>query len=754
MTKKISPAKCVLLSTVFIPTLFIPALAWAQSAQQQAQAQGGLEEIFVTAQKRSQSIQDVAASITAISGDTLTAAGIQDTQMLGAMTPNLLVQRSVVGKIHIRGIGNENYTIGGDPSTAVHTDGVYVSRAAAGLFDLFDVNRVEVLRGPQGTLYGRNATAGVINVVPNYPTAEAGGYATAEYGNYDKVRVEAAAGGPLGDSGLMGRVAVLGGFRDGYTENINAAAAARGFGELDDQDLMAGRAQLAYESDNPFTARIAVEYLHDDSNLPAYRYLRQPPFPAVAPNPPGLRTVNQGFELGLPTLLPTPNTRSFGTDDDIFKSYQFGTGLHLGYDAGAFTIKSITGYRDTKFNWLNDGDGVATFYINYGQQDDSEQWSQELQIASDPADKVSWLLGGFLFHEKGNSFIALPIRLSVLGVGLPDDSIIIDGSAKTSAEAAFGELYFQATDQLKITIGGRYSHEKRVSDYKYDALFAAPVRQGGRLSSNNFSPKFVVSYQADEDMNLYASVTRGFKSGGFNLLAIQPSFRSEKIWSYEAGVKSTLADGRVRFNTSVFFSDFKDLQVGQIVNLQSVLTNAAAAELYGIESELTAKASDQVDLGASLAYLHADFTAFCTGDPTRPTAAVQAGCTATAPINLKGFTLPRAPRFSLGGYADFTQPLDGGSAVNARVDVRYTSRTYFTQFNRPTVSQEGYAVANARLTWIAPSEQFSIGAYVNNIFDKDYFTEVLESGAFNPQLVEQGYVAPPRTYGVKVGVTF
>jgi iron complex outermembrane recepter protein len=742
--------KAALLGTAML----MPGLALAQ--QQQAQAQGGLEEIIVTAQKRSQSIQDVSASITAISADTLAAAGIQDTQALANLTPGLIVQRSIIGKIHIRGIGNENYTISGDPSVAVHSDDIYVARASAGLFDLFDINRVEVLRGPQGTLYGRNATAGVINVIPNAPTEEAGGYIKAEYGNYDKIRVEGAAGGALGDSGLMGRVALMGAWRDGYTTNIFPGADARGVGDLDDQDLWAGRGQLAYANDGPFSARASVEYIHDNSVPPPYKYVAQPPFPAVGINPPGLRVVNQGFELALPTLPPTPSTRSFGSAEDLFKSNQLGLGLHMEYDTGDVSLKSITGYRDTKFNWLNDGDGVGTFYVNYGQQDANEQWSQEVQIASDPDDEVSWLLGGFYFRETGDQFIGLPIRLSTLGpaAGLPDDSIIIDGTAKTTAEAAFGEVYWQATDQLKVTLGGRYSHEKRVASYRYDALFAAPSQQGGKKTANNFSPKFVLTYEASEDLNIYASLSRGFKSGGFNLLAIQPSFEPEKIWNYEAGIKASSADGRVRFNASAFYSDFKDLQVGQIVNLQSVITNAAAAELYGLEAELATRPVDAVDIGGTMAYLHADFTRFCTGDPTRPTAAVQAGCMATAPINLKGFTLPRAPRFTATAYIGFTQDLTGGSSVNLRADVRHQSKTFFTQFNRPSVAQGSYQIANARLTWTSEGEMFSVGAWVNNLFDKDYFTELLESGAFNPALVVQGYVAPPRTYGLSTSVRF
>lgn len=749
--------RLILLAGVAISGLVTPSLAAAQSADT-ATAETATPDIIVTANKREQSIIDVDTSITAIGGDDLVQRGIQDTQQLIVATPNLIVQRSIIGKIHIRGIGNENYTVGGDPSVAVHSDGVYVARAAAGLFDLFDIDRVEVLRGPQGTLYGRNATGGVINVIPRTPSNSFEGYATAEYGNYNHVRVEGAVSGPIG-GGFSARISGLGFWRDGFIRNVNAGARARGFGRLDDKDLWAVRGQLAYDNDGPFTARVSVEYIHDNSNLPPYVYLQQPA-PFLPTIPTGRRTIDQGLEPQLPILGGT--ARSFGSDADLFKSYQLGVSLHMDYNLGGATISSITGYRNTKFNYLNDGDGTAAFYVNYGQQDESDQYSQELRIASSNEGRFNWLVGGFFFREKSRTFIGLPIRLSLFG--LADDSITVDGTAKTTAYALFGELYYRLTDTLKVTLGGRYSHEKRETSYLYKGLFAAPVQAPpatagdqtpGQRTFNDFSPKAVLTWEPDANTNVYASVTRGFKSGGFNLLALQPGFEPEKIWNYEVGFKARMAGGAVRLGASAFYSDFKDLQVGQIVNLQSVLTNAAKAEIYGVEADVAVQATPFLELGGTLAYLHANFTSFCTADPTQPTATPQAGCTDPAnPINLSGFRLPRAPRFTASGYLGYTFDLGATGLVRARVDARYQSLTYFTQFNRPSVAQDGYAIVNARLTWSDAQERYSVGVWANNLFNKFYYNEVLESGAFNPVLIEQSYPAPPRTYGVSVSARF
>ena len=711
------------------------------------------DEIIVTAQKRSESLQNVPISVTALTGNTLVASGIQDTERLSTLTPGLIVQRSVVGKISIRGVGNENYTISGDPGVAVHADGVYVARAAAGLFDLFDIARVEVLRGPQGTLYGRNATGGVINVIPNAPDPSAlGARVYGEYGNYNDVRIDGDVNVPIGTSGWAARIAGLYDKRDGFTRNTNVDASSRGFGRLDSKDVWAVRGQIAYAGDSPFKARLSVEYNKDNSNLPAYKYLNRPDalpdadFGGFGGSNRELRTVNQGFELAIPG-----SGQSVGSNADVFKTDQLGVSLHLDYDFRGVSLSSISGYRDTKFNYLDDGDGSDVFYVNYIQQDKNRQYSQELQLNGHFGD-FEYLLGGFWFRETGSSFIALPFTL---GFDLPF-YITVNGTAKTDALAGFGELRWQATSRLKLTVGGRYSHEKRAAKYRYEVNFGVPSVQNPDLDAtfNAFTPRFVIDYKLTDRVNLYGSATRGFKSGGFNLLAVQPGFAPEKVWAYEIGAKSTFAGGKGTLNADVFYYNYKDIQVGQIVNLSSVLTNAARATVKGAEIEALFRPSDRLEIGATFAYLDARYDKFCTGDPTQPDAAVDPRCTAANPIDLKGNRFPRAPKFTETVSATYTYPFASGAMLALRGDLRAQSLTYFTQFNRRLISQPAYEVVNGRLTWTAPEGRFSVGAFVNNLLNKTYFNEVLESGAFNPQLVAQAYVAPPRTYGVTAGVKF
>ena len=732
---------------------FAATAAQAQTANDQS-ASGGIEgDIIVTAQRRAESIQDVPIAMTALTGDALAAARIQDTENLSTLAPGLIVQRSVVGKISIRGVGNENYTISGDPGVAVHSDGIYVARAAAGLFDLFDINRVEVLRGPQGTLYGRNATGGVINIIPNAPDPKAlGANLAGEYGNYNFFRLEGMINVPLGAAGWAARVSGLYAKRDGFTVNTNADAASRGFGRLDSKDIWAVRGQIAYDGASPLTARLAVEYIHDDSNLPAYKYLNRPDalptadFGGFGGTPAELRTVNQGFELAIPGA-----SRGVGTNADVFKTYQLGASLHLNYDFGNVQLSSISGYRRTQFNYLDDGDGSDVFYVNYIQQDDSKQYSQELQL-SGKAGQFDWLLGGFWFKETGTSFIALPFPL---GFDLPF-FIQIDGSARTDALAAFGEVRWHAADRLTLTVGARYSHEKRGAKYRYEVNFGAPnvVNQDLEATFNAVTPRFVVNYEATNRINVYASATRGFKSGGFNLLAVQPGFAPEKVWSFEGGVKASFADGKGNLNANLFYVDYKDIQVGQIINLSSVLTNAAKATLKGAEIEFLARPVAALEIGATLAYLDARYDKFCTGDPTQPSAPVNPDCSAANPIDLAGNRFPRAPEWTATTSVQYTAGLGSAGKLMLRGDLRFQSLTYFTQFNRRLISQPAYEIVNGRITWSSADDRFSVGGFVNNVFDKTYFSEVLESGAFNPQLVGQAYVAPPRTYGVTAAVRF
>ncbi|MYH69545.1 MAG: TonB-dependent receptor plug domain-containing protein, partial [Gammaproteobacteria bacterium] len=389
-----------LLKIMVVPVLLT---LWTGQASTQEDA---LEEILVTAERREVSLQDTAISITAFTGEQLAQAGVETSEQLTGFTPGLNIQRDVIGKVVMRGIGTENFTVAGDPGVAVSIDGAYLSRSNVAIFDLYDLDRVEILRGPQGTLYGRNATGGAINFITGKPTEEFDGYISADYGNYDKIRVEGAISGPIGDN-ISARLSGLSHNRDGFTDNIFPGVGS-GLDELDDKDLWAIRGQLEFRPSDTLTVLVSADNYEDDSIASPYKYTADPLIyfgGAPFPNPLGsdLFTVSQGYELDTPGFpdwrAPSPGQAS-----------QTGVNGTITWDiTPGLTVKSISAWRDMSFEWLNDGDGIEAYLVNYWQDDSSELFTQELQLLSDTGGKLNWIIGGYFLNEESDTRIGIPL---------------------------------------------------------------------------------------------------------------------------------------------------------------------------------------------------------------------------------------------------------------------------------------------------------------------------------------------------------
>jgi iron complex outermembrane receptor protein len=756
------------------------AVAMAQSS---APTQNALEEIVVTAEKRAAGVQDVPISISALSGDDLAAIGVAGTDALANFTPGLTVQKEVIGKVSIRGIGTENYTVGSDPGVAIHKDGVYIARSAVSIFEFFDVSRVEVLRGPQGTLYGRNATGGVINILSNEPGREFGGYARLDFGNYAKRRIEGAVNMPFSDT-VQGRLSVLYAKRDGFTENVFpglpaqagdpvtgypavpaiTSAAARDVDQLDNQDLWAARAQLRVALGEQGSLLLGAELTRDESLPPAFKYTDTSSaywFNLFGPDADikDLRKVSQDFSNLIPgTSRSVPSVGK--ADLDSFSA-------KLTWDFGGLTLMSLSAYRKIDFSWINDGDGFDQLFVNYFQTDKSKQFTQELQLSSAGDGPLQWILGAFYLDEKAETFTGIPFLYLVPS---PSPALLWDGESNTKAYAVYGQATYSWTDRLRTTLGLRYNKEKKDGQLVYNPfgfLGPNPPAQNLKRSWDAVTPKFGVDFDFTDDVMGYASVTRGFKSGGFNLLAVQEPYNPEYLWSYEAGLKSKFADGRVIANIGAFYYDYKDLQVGKVVNLSATVVNAAKAKIKGVEVELRAAPIDGVELNAGLSFLDTKYKEFVTEDPgfTGNTPAVGAlGCgtpiqpnaaTPNRSISLAGCRLPRSPKFQGVFGGQWSIPLPDEAQLRLRADYAYRGKQYFTQFNRESVSQDGYGILNARITYASRDDRWSISAYGDNLTNKDYAVTVLESGVAAPgTVVPQSVIGPPRTYGFVATVRF
>jgi iron complex outermembrane recepter protein len=800
----------VLLVALGIGSAMIPGLAVA------------VDEIIVTAQRREESLQTIPISISAFSADSLSELGIEDSEQLTGLTPGLIIQRDVIGKVVIRGIGAENFTIGGDPGVAINFDGAYISRSSVSIFDMFDLERVEVLRGPQGTLYGRNATGGAINFLSKKPTEEIDGSAALDVGGYGKFRAEGAVGGPINDKAMF-RVAAMSHQRDGFTKNIFPGV-GRGLEELDNKSLWAGRALLTLKPSDSVTVELKADVYRDSSNPPPYKYTQDPvvyfgarnagsdPFgaacgpddpPACVPDPDPVFldptddvasagsefsnptagdffTVSQGFE----SVVPNTN-RTFG---DPGRWDQTGFMATVSWDLpNGMTFRSITSHRDMEFDWLNDGDGLEAFLVTYFQNDDTELLTQEFQLVSASDGPLTWVAGLYYLDESSDSFIGIPIA------GF--SNILIDGSSETNAYAVFAQADYALTDALTLHAGARYSYEDKEVSYLYDrfsdvfgSTFLTQVDDQDDWSS--VTPKIGLDYQINDDAMVYGSITKGFKSGGFNLLAVQSSYNEEEVISYELGAKTQLADGRIRLNGSAFYMAYDDLQVGRVVNLSATIENAAKANMYGAEIEFVADMTDNFNVSAGLSWLETEYDEFNTGDPgyrlgdnpvdpsddpappscgtllpiptpgdivPGDTAYREANGYPDQQISLAGCELPRAPNFSGFVGARYSFPLGGSGALDVSGNLQFTGDQFFTQFNRSDVAQDSYSIYNARVTWRSNDSTVRISLYGENLGDEEYFTNSLESGVPTAGVdgyVPQYFVGAPRTWGLKADYRF
>jgi iron complex outermembrane receptor protein len=632
-------------------------------------------------------------------------------------------------------------------------DGAYMARSSTAIFDFFDVERVEVLRGPQGTLYGRNATGGVINVISRAPTEEPEARVRFDVGNYGFTRTEVAVSGAL-TNGIRGRLAGLYVQRDGFTDNIFPGIEARGLDELDSKDLWALRGRLDFDLGESVLLELIADVYRDDSNPPAFWYTDDT-LPWQGPDsvyPRDLRTVSQGYETATPGFTSLEVGQANRQD-------QTGLTARLTWDTDNMTLTSVSAYRETEFDWINDGDGLSDFLVVYFQRDESEQFSQDIQLASNNDGPFQWITGLFYLTEDSEGLYAIPLGPSfVPPVGF---TVVFDGTNETEAYGVFAEGSYAFGD-FTFTAGLRYSDESK------DATLATPLfegdttfpvqRQSGDFDA--FTPRFVLDYQVNDSMSVYGSATRGFKSGGFSLLD-NPinAFDEELIWAYEVGLRSQFAEDRIRLNLTGFVYDYEDQQLSQVTNLATQTTNAGSSSIWGLEAEVVAILSDHWRIEGNIGYLDTEFDEFCTTDTRNPDLPLDpANCTFTdaaggtiVTSNLAGNELPRAPDLSAFFAATYERPITGTIDGFVRAEWQHTGDQFFSVFNRPSIAQDAYDLFNASIGIRSSSGMWDLRLWVRNLTDEEFFSNLFESGVTDTLVIPQGFVGPPRTYGVSLG---
>ena len=672
-----------------------------------------LEEIVVTAQKRASNLQRTPISMTAFTADSLRRSVIEDVYDIGLHTPGVIVNKEIVGKVYIRGIGTENLTIGGDPGVAVHVDGAYVARTSAANFDLYDIERVEVLRGPQGTLYGRNATGGSINIISKAPTEEFYARLEAQFGNFNRRRFVGTVNGALSES-VYARASFVKSDRDGFADNVFNGQ------DLDTEDVAMGRLGLKIMASEKVIIDLTADFSIDDSRPAPFKQLE----------------FSELFE-GLGGAFDPESLREVSQDSPVLEEQdQYGITGKISVDLGDLSLTSISSYRNIDFFTAFDGDAVDILFQNFVDDSASDQFTQELQLASNGDGPLSWIFGLYYFNDNGEQTISIPIP----GFGF---DILHNATIETDAYAVYGQATYALSDKVNFTAGLRYSDESKEAFQFSDFGFMPPIEQDLSQDADALTPRFALEYFHDDDTMYYLSATRGFKSGGFTFNGFQANFDPEFVWAYEGGLKSRFADGRVQTNISAFYYDYTDLQVSKLENNAGVITNAADATIWGGEFELIAKPNKSLDFNVGVSYLHAEFDEFLTEDPSNP----QLGT-----IDLDGNRLTRSPEFTANIGSQYTHEVDDWGTVSLRLDYQYQSKSFFTPFNRDLSAQEAFNLVNARMAIQQFEKNWRLAFFVKNLFDETYFLNILESGveAGKPE----GFLAPPRTWGVQLAYEF
>ncbi|WP_417321885.1 TonB-dependent receptor [Erythrobacter aureus] len=662
----------------------------------------GINVIVVTAEKREKDLQDVPIAITAMSGETLTANGISNVEDLQFFVPGLTVTNDSMAIINIRGIGTSAFGVATDPSTTVHYDGVYISRPTTSYQDMFDVERVEVLRGPQGVLFGRNSAGGTLNIISKMPTDELTGTIGVTLGNLGKRNFSGTISGAVAD-GARARLTLVKNDRNGVYRDVNFDR------RYQDENNLAGRFTLAVDA----TDRLEIVLRADASRD------RETGYPAIR------ETYPASLVAAGATVPSRPNEIAL----DAVPRYDidaWGVSSTIRYDAGPVELKSIAAFRSSDVDQTLDVDATDIFLRNIEFSESSKSFTQEFQILSTTPSRLTWILGAFYLREDGED------EIQILE---PNRALAIPESNTTNAFALFGQASYEFTDSLRFTTGLRYSYEKKDFGYR---IFSnkEEVDSGSPTASwSAWTPKFGVELDLSEDILAYASATRGFKSGGFQLGDAKP-FLPEYLWSYEVGLKTTLFDRRLQANFSSFYYDYSNLQVVQYINGVASTTNAGRATIKGVEAEFQAKPTRNLSLTSTISWLDARYDVYFDDQ-----------------VSLEGNRLPNAPKWNATFGAEYRAPLGSAGFLTLRGDVARRGTAYFKPSNDPRYASSPTTLVNGRISWEPSGGQWEVALYGRNLTDERYATYKTfgtdASGVSNPDLPLTVY-GEPRQYGVQL----
>ena len=743
-----------------------------------------MEEIVVNARGVEEGLQDAPIAVSAFTGDTLDYRGVDSLNQIERFVPSLTLQNnpsfggaSNSAAIYLRGVGQKEFLPTTEPGVGLYVDGVYVARSVGAILDIIDIERLEVLRGPQGTLFGRNTIGGAISIATRKPEpgGEFGGSLSAAAGTDSLLHLRGTVHIPVSDSfAIRGSLASM--TQDGYVERADGI-------DLGDDDTFTGRVSFAFQPSDSFSALITADMTRDRENGPAleligidFTDLSQLQGVVLAPPPPMAfihNVTTAALGPGQPCAATDPagngvtsNPASAncydaryigadGKDEGTAPAYSetdvFGLSATLDFNlSDTLAIKSITAYRELDSDFARDGDHSPHRISQFEDTLDQEQFTQELQLIG-THDRLDWILGAYYFSEDGNNVNTLDFTVSNFRSG---------GQFDNTAWAAFAQATYDVTDKLHLALGGRYTDEDKsftpdqIIYNNYYAGFSnlvppgnplaaldAPFLQAGsrilpllekEISISEFTPMANLAFDLSDRTMIYLTYSEGFKSGGFTQrvfppvvagftappgtpdIDLIPTYEPEFVEVIEAGIKLDLLDGRLRINGAVFQTDYEELQVQVFNSVAPVTRNIGEASIEGVELELSASPADGWFIEGSLSMLNAEYDNIDTANT----------------LILKSNDFERVPETmaSVGVSKEFL--LASSGSVMLRADWSYRSETYNDAYNTPLLETDSYSLIDASVRWTNQQGDWSVILSGRNLSDEQYLVTGVYGTAF------------------------
>lgn len=678
---------------------------------------------MVTAQRRSENLQDVPIAVSVLSADRLATMGVSDTKLLATTVPGLtFTTQANLAAPRIRGVGAASAGAGNENPVSLYVDGVYYASAGASVLSFNNISQIAVLKGPQGTLFGRNATGGLIQITTPDPSSVFSGMADASYGNHNS---------------FGGNLYVTGGIVEGLAADlaIHFQDQTDGFGtnlfngrNVNDSRDVAVRSKIQAKPDDLTSATLTLDYSNSRSSTPAYRVIDGE--------------------------LPLDGKRFAGGEYDVDTNIQpltrveqYGAALNLIRDLNFAKLVSISAYRVSNFHTIFDADGQPEDFISGDVNEPGRQFSQELQLLSPGGGRFNWQTGLYYFWAR-DGFLPTTVPLPLFGI-----SQHIETKQRTRSIAGYAQGTYKFDDQTSLTLGARLTHETKYIDGagSIEVLGAGIDIPSGPYSSSTSVTKptwrIALDHRLNDDVLMYVSYNRGFKSGGYDPSSTDApiSFRPEVLDAYELGLKSEVFDRRLRLNAAGFYYNYRDIQLNSYNNGVTSIYNGKSAKIYGLDLDLAAVVTSSLTFTGGVSLLHDRFSDF----PITQTAVLPTGgLTALPNMSADGKRLQNTPDWQLNAGIEYRVPLEAGYVLFA-ADFFHSARWYSTPENR--LYQPAYNLFNASASWsIGATDRYVLQLFGKNLGNKAYAQQL----TVEVPVADFVTMAEGRTFGVKLGMKF